>query len=332
MKKFSFWFTGMCLLVACLGITSCAEDDGEDGIVVTLQTPPFEGISALYEVEFGTSDIKSVELTESGQYIITKNSASTYKVIRKKGILRSNPQVRAIEKDNLITGVYTKVSHAEYALEGYGTLKVNVFADDGKFETITLLPDDGGEIAMDVVAKAPVSTSDKTKLLCRTWIPETCEEKEWENGQLVWHGVLDFATKSVTMHNTTDGSHFEEDEWLEKVIFSKAGTYTCYYDNNTFGISSWYWMDEATGKLGYGWTGEDESEDVVVSGPTHVEGNVPSDESYVEKKVIYDEEDVVHIEFYDNKMKVTETYRYDDYGSSTIEFKRTTVTILKALN
>ena len=31
MKKFSFWFTGMCLLVACLGVTSCAEDDGEDG-------------------------------------------------------------------------------------------------------------------------------------------------------------------------------------------------------------------------------------------------------------------------------------------------------------
>jgi hypothetical protein len=304
MKKFSFWFTGMCLLVACLGITSCAEDDGEDGIVVTLQDPPFEGISALYEVEFGTSDIKSVELTESGQYIITKNSASTYKVIRKKGILRSNPQVRAIEKDNLITGVYTKVSHTEYALEGYGTLKVNVFADDGKFETITLLPDDGGEIAMDVVAKAPVSNSNMTANLCRTWIPESLEEKEWENGVLVWHAVYDYATKQVSVKVGIDGDRIEED-WLEKVIFSKAGTYICFYDDDTFEKNYWRWEDEATGLLSYWYY------DVVSGMPDSTPEVVPTP---MEKNSGEEDFDVVYISFYDNKMEGVEHWKdsWDD--------------------
>ena len=243
-------------------------------------------------------------------------------------LLRVAPQVRAIEQENMISGEYSKVSNVEYALEGYGTLKVNVFADDGKFATITLFPINGGSVAMDVVAKEPVSTSDMTQLLCRTWYPETCEMKEWENDRLVWHGMLDFAKKEVIKYVTLDGEHFEGDEWLQKVIFSKSGTYTCYYEDD-FDMASWYWVDETTGQFGYYWgEGDSETGDLPSGGVDMPTVDTPTLEESVEKKNIYDERDVVYVSFYGNKMKVTEESYY--YAYLGIAYKSTSITTLRA--
>ena len=136
MKKLSLWYVCMFLLTIGLGFTACSEDGGDNegggkDNPVNLPTPAFVGVSALYEVQTENSGIQSVELTEGGQYIITKAPSSTYQVIRKKGLLRSTPTMRVVEDDNLISGTYTKVSNVEYDLEGYGKLKVNVFEDDG---------------------------------------------------------------------------------------------------------------------------------------------------------------------------------------------------------
>ena len=328
MKKYDFLWMGILLMVMCFGMTACTEEGGnDDELDITLTTPAFATISALYEVEMGNTDIKSVELTESGQYIIIKDGPKVYEVSR-KGLLRVAPQVRAIEQENMISGEYSKVSNVEYALEGYGTLKVNVFADDGKFATITLFPINGGSVAMDVVAKEPVSTSDMTQLLCRTWYPETCEMKEWENDRLVWHGMLDFAKKEVIKYVTLDGEHFEGDEWLQKVIFSKSGTYTCYYEDD-FDMASWYWVDETTGQFGYYWgEGDSETGDLPSGGVDMPTVDTPTLEESVEKKNIYDERDVVYVSFYGNKMKVTEESYY--YAYLGIAYKSTSITTLRA--
>lgn len=309
MKKLSLWYVCMFLLTIGLGFTACSEDGGDnegggEGAPVNLPTPAFVGVSALYEVQTENSGIQSVELTEGGQYIITKAPSSTYQVIRKKGLLRSTPTMRVVEDDNLISGTYTKVSNVEYDLEGYGKLKVNVFEDDGKFATITLLPIDGGSIAVDVMAKTPVSNSNMTANLCRTWIPESLEEKEWENGVLVWHAVYDYATKQVSVKVGIDGDRIEED-WLEKVIFSKAGTYICFYDDDTFEKSYWGWEDETAGLLSYWY------DDVVSGMPDSAPEVVPTP---MEKNSGEEDFDVVYISFYDNKMEGVEHWKdsWDD--------------------
>ncbi|MBR2380197.1 MAG: hypothetical protein IKA86_04285, partial [Paraprevotella sp.] len=77
MKKLSLWYVCMFLLTIGLGFTACSEDGGDnegggEGAPVNLPTPAFVGVSALYEVQTENSGIQSVELTEGGQYIITK--------------------------------------------------------------------------------------------------------------------------------------------------------------------------------------------------------------------------------------------------------------------
>lgn len=339
MKKYAFWL--FCISLLAIGFTACSEDngsgdDGGDGPAVTLQAPPFEDIAALYEVETDGSGIKSIELTEGGLYIITKNAPAAYQVIRKRVFWHSEPQVRAIEYGNIITGTYTKVSDVEYALEGYGTLKVNVWDDENptKIATVTLYPIDGDEIAVDVIAKEPVSTSDLTQKLCRTWIPETMVEKEWEDGVLVWHADYNYSTKQVVAHVTTDGEYYEED-WLEKVIFSKAGTYTCFFDDGCVDITNWRWADESQGVLEY-YFSDEAGDGVVEEGVVDVPGAVPSEPDMEELKktvingVEYDEVDVVKMEFFNNKMKMVET-SVEQWDGSPV-YERYTEYILRSAN
>ena len=65
-------FMATLMVIAMAGgvLTSCKSDD-DDPMGAELSTPKYEKYAALYEVTDANSDIRSVEFTSAGNYIIT---------------------------------------------------------------------------------------------------------------------------------------------------------------------------------------------------------------------------------------------------------------------
>ena len=77
MKKNALIALSMLMLsVFCFTFTSCGDDDEEEVSVLT--APKYAEDAVRYEIN-GTSDISSIEFTESGMYIITKKGNSAAK-------------------------------------------------------------------------------------------------------------------------------------------------------------------------------------------------------------------------------------------------------------
>ena len=59
----------------CVGnFSSCSSSDDNDGMG-QLDTPQYAADAAKYEITDESSEVKSIELTESGQYIVIMNNA-----------------------------------------------------------------------------------------------------------------------------------------------------------------------------------------------------------------------------------------------------------------
>lgn len=65
------------MAILCLGnLSSCSSSDDNDGDG-KLETPQYAADAAKYEITDESSEVKSIELTESGQYIVIMNNATT---------------------------------------------------------------------------------------------------------------------------------------------------------------------------------------------------------------------------------------------------------------
>ena len=62
------------MAILCLGnLSSCSSSDDNDGDG-KLETPQYAADAAKYEITDESSEVKSIELTESGQYIVIMNN------------------------------------------------------------------------------------------------------------------------------------------------------------------------------------------------------------------------------------------------------------------
>lgn len=73
MKKFKTFLFSL-IAILCLGnFSSCSSSDDNDGDG-QLETPQYAADVAKYEITDASSEVKSIELTESGQYIVIMNN------------------------------------------------------------------------------------------------------------------------------------------------------------------------------------------------------------------------------------------------------------------
>ena len=153
---------------------SCSKDDSKNETKVEFQAPKYQ--KAAKKLTFQSGDIKSIEFTESGRYIMEK-------------------VVTKAEETIFITGTFT-VNGTTYTLSGEFNGTVEVSSATGTTVEVTVT--ESGEAAVTVTATAEAPESDEA--LYRTWEIDNLRIK-------VTGGDLKDAGVSYT---TTSGADLDE--------------------------------------------------------------------------------------------------------------------------
>ena len=169
------WIYAMMLSVATLSFTACSSDDDDNG--GTLDVPAYKDVSALYTITQSGSNYSSIELTESGNYVIVRNSSNSRREITRAvaneklaGFVVSpwfSDMTRSTTYNNIITGKYTKNGDNTFVLEGFGTIAVTSAGDSSYSLEIT---ENGSQpYTLTAARKEQYPGAEQTVKLCRTW-------------------------------------------------------------------------------------------------------------------------------------------------------------------
>lgn len=279
-----FWLLSLLMIAAgALTFISCGSDDENGGGDVNwgkfdtkLSTPKYEDVSALYQITSSNSNISSIELTASGNYIvINKNQLYAPQQVQQKVKSRFFMSVRkkqATRASNniIVEGKYTKISDTQFELEGWGIIEVQGSKDNALEIKITR---DGQETTLPVTKKTQMDSKENTNFLCRTWNFSTIRmiitmkgssiyDKEYKMSELKNFGrdMYELARKYNADDMDEDDTledYMEEwndiDDYPTAVIFTKSGSYIVLYRNEGLAISTWTWENYDTGLLRYSW-------------------------------------------------------------------------------
>ena len=250
MKKNALIALGMLMLsVFSLTFTSCGDDDDEP----VLTTPKYAENSVLYKIN-GASDISSVEFTEAGMYIITKNTSdSAAKGFFQKGKSRSSFTRGDNDDYEYIYGKYTKDGDV-YTLEGFGT--ITVVKKESVNVSLQIQPTGEEAYTLSAQPAEKFEKSDISTKLCRTW--------KYERGNMVCTKgdslILEkTSTSNSVLYETLDSLLGERpDEYAnpEEVIFTLSGSYIVKYDDGTLAVAQWKWKNEKEGVSYFSWEPE----------------------------------------------------------------------------
>ncbi|MBR1548861.1 MAG: hypothetical protein IJ637_09085 [Prevotella sp.] len=249
-------------------VTSCSNDSGGG----SLDTPALEEASALYRITDTNADYSSIEFTASGNYIITKNAASSYAPRRIAAVGKRTfgfiPQLAGITRssddlgdDGVIYGRYTKNGDT-YTLEGFGT--ITIVGGGSNAVELDITRNDGTKMSVGAQKQSQYSSSDKTNRLCRTWEFAKIRVRASGGGESydrTYNDYGDFIKAMWAMEGFDESDSYYETEYKEmmaekpeQVIFTKSGTYVVKYSNGTLAVSTWAWQDEAKGIARYSWS------------------------------------------------------------------------------
>lgn len=254
MKKLNLFFMAMTMLFMAASLTACSDDDNNGG-GADLPTPQYEQVSGKYAITSEGSPYESIELSASGNYIVTLNysggyyaadntSANRISTNHHKSLLSGGAQTRATQDGNVIYGTFTSLGENEYALEGFGTIKLDYTGSDVTGIEVTT---QGGQTTQYTAEKQPVMGDDNmTSSLCRTWKIEKIHDVYYDKET----GKTDDVT--VTPENPGETGY----DMPIEVMWSKSGTYLVSYRDGSIGIAEWKWKDRGAGQLYYAWDGE----------------------------------------------------------------------------
>ncbi len=259
------------LLVASTTI-SCSKDDDNDieinngensSVAVELETPKFADISALYKIQSNEAGIESIELTESGNYIIKESVSYPYYSRERKAMLTLEVSAtRAGSSNGIISGRYIKHSDTEFTLEGWG--RIVITGSTNNAVSIVVTKDGEESFVLSGEMKPQTSDSDLTKALCRSWKTNNVSLQFKENGKIIFDKTRP-ATEYFQIFNDLSNvliEYYDDEEMIieapsdvypSEVIFTRAGSYMVKGYHNVYGdvmgLSVWKWENESAGIL-----------------------------------------------------------------------------------
>lgn len=256
------------MMAGCL--TACSsDDDGDDdggggSSVGQFDTPAYKDVSAKYVISSAESDIASIELTESGTYVIVEKGYGPSYIARKSAPAKRFGRVAAWQAsasaNGIIGGKFVKVSDTEYILEGFGSIVITGSADNAFEIQVT---EQGGEPYTLKGNKAtPIADTEYTQALCRTWKLDKFTLKFIYNGKVLFSETLpasQYRQMWVKLNNYMNSHYGDDGEgWFDVpeytpngVIFSRAGSYLVKYDGDELQLSVWQWEADKKGIIRY---------------------------------------------------------------------------------
>lgn len=278
MKKFNYLAIFGLLLTAALGFTSCSDDDDEGG---ALDTPAFEASAAKYEISSNNSPYASIELTESGNYIIVNKGYNTASAPAKAAngkkspisLLAKNMMAKTAKTKGhkvapyspILYGTYTKIDDNTYNLAGFGTVKV-VTDGNGNAVSLDITPAGGQTVTYTATKQNKNLNSTNTNRLCRTWKIDGCRMYVKYNGRNMMdisaNSMEELVVKIEAWMKANDPEYEPGDagdiETLketspQQLVFTKTGTYMVYYKNSQLAVSTWRWCNAQETQIEYSW-------------------------------------------------------------------------------
>lgn len=247
---------------------SCSDNDDDNNNgnnSPTLETPVFESISAKYEVING-DNIKSIELTESGNYVVILKNFSPSNDNNYFALARANSR-------GVIHGKFIKISDTEFILEGFGSI---VIEGDTNNAFSLQISENGKEPYTIEATKIEIESNDlTTQNLCRTWDINNVNLKLYIFGKLQYDvtkpasqykelikGLYDKLEQIMSEFEDDEDDEYyeEEDEGFaemipqfnpQQIIFTKTGSYMTIYEEDNLAISTWTWVNSNKGVLRY---------------------------------------------------------------------------------
>lgn len=255
-KLFGIFGAIVTFVFMSMAIVSCGsdepddDDDDDDQEIVTggdlwsgtLEDAKYQSDAALYEV-LDNSDIASIELTASGNYIVMLNS-DAYEKPAAASRKHKNPFARKSvtrgEDDSTpgIFGEFEKLSDNKFNLKGYGVLEIE------SSRKLNLRLEDGQNLSLNVSKQENISSNRLNDRFCRTWYVKKGVYELYRDNKLVDRAVI---TSQKDL----------EAEFVEYVIVTKAGTFVKVdWDKTIDDAGIWKWRDEKEQIFAYKFNGE----------------------------------------------------------------------------
>ncbi len=153
-------------------------------------------------------------------------------------------------------GRFTKLGDKKYGLSDGS--EIDMQSASGSNGTVTYKNQVGMISTVYVDVSEPIVT-DATESLCRAWEHNSYELWAYWNGTYIAHGKQTLNNGKVNTEFKAIGEDLlgiSQDNFLPadeyycyKVVFSKAGTYICFYLGGLVNIKRWSWKDEEQGTL-----------------------------------------------------------------------------------
>lgn len=248
MKKFKLLAMAAAMMLTATCFTACGDDEGGDIGNIDLPTPQYEEVSGKYEITSAGSPYESIELGASGNYIVTRGYGGYSHAPKTEGrtrtaLMAKRSATRSTEYGGIIYGTFTNLGGNEYALDGFGTIKLEY---SGNKVTGIEVTTDGTTTAYSA-EKAPTMGNDNiTSALCRTWKVEKVRD--------VYFDKETGKKSDVTVTPENPGEFGGDMGW--EVMFSKSGTYLISRLDGSLDMAEWKWKNRGAGQLYYAWDGE----------------------------------------------------------------------------
>ena len=141
----------LCVIFAITCIAGCSSNEND-----TIETPVNTTINAKWTVNNST-EYKSFEFNDSGNYIITKNAADA------KTTTTTN------EIKTIFFGTYIFIDDNTLELSDFGTLTIDNMDEKAIHFTLKLNNNTNTETFIEADREEEITNSTNTELLCRTW-------------------------------------------------------------------------------------------------------------------------------------------------------------------
>lgn len=303
----------MAFLAAVAVLTSCSdENDGKEPAgskdFSQLATPAMAKEAAKYKITNSSSPYASIELTESGDFVVITQKSPYYAPA-------TDDSTRA---SGNFRGKFTKIGEGEYLLEGFGSLTVTGTPSGACELILTLL--DGTEINLGAQIEESLSSDEATVALCRTWKSETTRMRLSLNGKkisdrtavgnhikelpsIVSKDMYDYFKKMGWTDDDDDPSDYGITLGVpaDEVIFTKSGSYILITDN-TLSTNIWKWSKRSDLEISW-------SHDVTGLGSESKESGNASLSFNGKQLVIYE------------KSEPTDEDEFDDDGDASLLFE-----------